>query len=70
MTINGRRFTKNMGSKFSRCLGLQSYVKNQEDYMVHPGHNRSPDVPVDIAVALNEDYEENPESFFYQGTEV
>lgn len=59
-----------MGSKISQCLGLQSYVQTKEDYMVHPGHYRSPDGHVGIAVALNEDYEENPESFFYQGTEV
>ena len=59
-----------MGSKISRCFGLQSYVRVQEKYGTHPGQNRTDGVLTAVALTLDEDSDENPESFFYQGTEV
>jgi len=59
-----------MGSKFSRCLGLQPYVQVHEDYITHPGQVVTNDMKTTIVVALDDDYGENPESIFYEGTEV
>jgi len=66
-----------MGSKISRCFGLQSYVRRtsytvqvQEKHGTHPGQNRTDGVLTAVALTLDEDSDENPESFFYQGTEV
>jgi hypothetical protein len=59
-----------MGSKISRCLGLQVYAQVQEDYVTHPGQVNSTDMKTAIAVVLDENYKENPDSIFYQGTEV
>ena len=59
-----------MGSKFSQCLGLKSYVRVDEEYAAHPGlANDSDDIQV-VALELDENSEENPESFFVGRTEV
>jgi hypothetical protein len=66
-----------MGSKLSQCFGLQSYVRRtsytvqvQEKYETHPGQNHTDGVLTAVAFTLDEEYDENPESIFYQGTEV
>tara|TARA_B100000780_G_C21043981_1_gene419042 strand:- start:802 stop:990 length:189 start_codon:yes stop_codon:yes gene_type:complete len=62
-----------MGSKLSQCFGLQYYspaVGLHENYVVHPGQTPPDDVPTAVALVLDEDCDENPETFFYQGTEV
>ena len=62
-----------MGSKISQCFGLQFYTPVsdlQENDVVHPGQKRPDDVPTAVALVLDEDYDQNPDSFFYQETEV
>tara|TARA_B110000483_G_scaffold215022_1_gene265329 strand:+ start:134 stop:313 length:180 start_codon:yes stop_codon:yes gene_type:complete len=59
-----------MGSKFNRCLGLQPYVQVQEEYINHPGQAVTRNMETAIVVVLDEDTGENPESFFYEGSEV
>jgi len=59
-----------MGSEFSRCLGLQSYMQVHEDYVSHPGQTHSPDPDTVVAFTSDEDSGQNPESIFYEGTEV
>ena len=41
-----------------------------EDYITHPGQVVTNDMKTTIVVALDDDYGENPESIFYEGTEV
>lgn len=62
-----------MGSKISQCFGLQFYTPVsdlQENDVVHPGQKRTDNVPMAVALVLDEDYDQNPDSFFYQETEV
>lgn len=69
-TINSHALSKNMGSKFSQCLGLKSYVRIDDELNAHPGlTSDSSEIPV-VAFELDENSEENPESFFGGGTEV
>jgi hypothetical protein len=59
-----------MGSKISRCLGLNPYAQVQEDYVAHPGQSASWDIKTFVEVTFDENYGENPESNLYEGTEV
>ena len=59
-----------MGSKFSQCLGLKSYVRVDDQYTAHPGLTDDSNGIPTVAIELDENSEENPESLFVERTEV
>jgi len=59
-----------MGTKISRCLGLQSSVQVYEDYTTHPGLISTADVSIVVACDLDEAYNRNPKTYFDEGSDV
>ena len=59
-----------MGTKISRCLGLQSYIQVHEDLNAHPGQSKRERIIIDPSDNIEQYYDENPDSLFSDSTTV
>mgnify|MGYP001215644024 CR=1 FL=1 len=59
-----------MGTKLSRCLGLQSYIQVQEDLNAHPGQSKRERIIIDTSDNIEQYYDENTEALFSDSTAV
>ena len=59
-----------MGTKISRCRGLQSYIQVQEDLNAHPGQSNMERIIIDQSANIEQYYDKNPEALFSDSTTV